>query len=155
MTSQAPLSSPQHTELLFQRYQSTFIHTLEVGRQLFSMGDEETQNRLQTDLGALQEEWDNLHSLLGRRMDLTEAIIKVPDPGPGRFHPQGLVSGLRSLFVVVDDVFQTESRRASSICPPSASVCLRAAQLIQSAVINDSGHVESDGAALHLRANQL
>lgn len=41
------------------------------------MGDEETQNRLQTDLGTLQEEWDNLHSLLGRRMDLTEAIVKV------------------------------------------------------------------------------
>lgn len=69
--------APQHTELLFQRYQSSFIHTLDVGRQLFSMGDEETQNRLQTDLGTLQEEWDNLHSLLGRRMDLTEAIVKV------------------------------------------------------------------------------
>ncbi|XP_034530155.1 nesprin-2-like [Notolabrus celidotus] len=66
----------QHTELLFQRYQSSFIHTLEVGRQLFSMGDEETQSQLQSDLGTLQEEWDNLHSLLGQRMDLTEAIIK-------------------------------------------------------------------------------
>lgn len=75
-------SRPQHTELLFQRYQSTFIHTLEVGRQLFSMGDEETQNQLQTDLGALQEEWDNLHSLLGRRVDLTEAIIKVLEDSP-------------------------------------------------------------------------
>ncbi|KAM7376413.1 hypothetical protein PAMP_006148 [Pampus punctatissimus] len=40
------------------------------------MGDEETQNQLQMDLGTLQEEWDNLHSLLGRRMDLTEAIVK-------------------------------------------------------------------------------
>ncbi|CAG5866901.1 unnamed protein product [Menidia menidia] len=66
----------QHTELLFQRYQSTFIHTLEVGRHLFSMGNEETQTQLQMDLGTLQEEWDSLHSLLGRRMDLTEAIIK-------------------------------------------------------------------------------
>lgn len=69
--------APQHTELLFQRYQSTFIHTLDVGRQLFSMGDEGTQNQLQADLGTLQEEWDNLHNLLGRRMDLTEAIIQV------------------------------------------------------------------------------
>lgn len=69
--------APQHTELLFQRYQSSFIHTLDVGRQLFSMGDEEIQTQLQTDLGTLQEEWDNLHSLLGRRMDLTEAIVKV------------------------------------------------------------------------------
>lgn len=41
------------------------------------MGDEETQLQLQTELGSLQEEWDNLHSLLGRRMDLTEAIVKV------------------------------------------------------------------------------
>ncbi|XP_005948911.2 nesprin-2 isoform X4 [Haplochromis burtoni] len=66
----------QHKELLFQRYQSSFINTLEVGRQLFSMGDEETQTQLQTDLGTLQEEWDNLHSLLFKRLELTEAIIK-------------------------------------------------------------------------------
>ncbi|XP_027134505.1 nesprin-2 isoform X2 [Larimichthys crocea] len=70
------LQDLQHTELLFQRYQCSFIHTLDVGQQLFSMGDEETQNQLQTDLGTLQEEWDNLHSLLGRRMELTEAIVK-------------------------------------------------------------------------------
>lgn len=70
------LQDLQHTELLFQRYQSSFIHTLDVGRQLFSMGDEEIQTQLQTDLGTLQEEWDNLHSLLSRRMDLTEAIVK-------------------------------------------------------------------------------
>ncbi|XP_041668046.1 nesprin-2-like isoform X2 [Cheilinus undulatus] len=70
------LQDLQHTELLFQRYQSSFIHTLEIGRQLFSMGDEETQNQLQSELGTLQEEWDNLHSLLSRRVDLTEAIIK-------------------------------------------------------------------------------
>lgn len=45
------------------------------------MGDEDTQTQLQKDLGMLQEEWENLHSLLGRRMDLTEAITKVS----GRF----------------------------------------------------------------------
>lgn len=77
--SLSPSLVPQHTELLFQRYQSTFIHTLDVGRQLFSMGDEGTQNQLQADLGALQEEWDNLQSLLVRRTDLTEAIIQVPN----------------------------------------------------------------------------
>ncbi|XP_047197742.1 nesprin-2-like isoform X2 [Hippoglossus stenolepis] len=66
----------QHTELLFQRYQCSFIHTLEVGRQLFAMGDEDTQTQLQTELGTLQEEWDSLHSQLGRRVDLTEAIVK-------------------------------------------------------------------------------
>ncbi|XP_010783096.1 nesprin-2-like isoform X1 [Notothenia coriiceps] len=70
------LQDLQHTELLFQRYQCSFIHTLEVGRQLFSMGDEETQTQLQTDLGNLQEDWEKLHSLLGRRMDLTDAIVQ-------------------------------------------------------------------------------
>ncbi|KAK9534167.1 hypothetical protein VZT92_009231 [Zoarces viviparus] len=70
------LQDLQHTELLFQRHQCSFIHTLEVGRQLFSMGDEETQTRLQTDLGTLQKEWDKLHSLLGRRTELTEGIVK-------------------------------------------------------------------------------
>lgn len=44
------------------------------------MGDEETQSQLQMDLGALQEEWDNLHRLLGKRLDLTEAIIQVLPP---------------------------------------------------------------------------
>ncbi|KAK2826776.1 hypothetical protein Q5P01_020990 [Channa striata] len=66
-----------HTELLFQRHQCSFVHTLEVGRHLFCMGDEETQAQLQTDLGNLQEEWDNLRSLLDRRIELTEAILKV------------------------------------------------------------------------------
>ncbi|XP_017294594.1 nesprin-2 isoform X2 [Kryptolebias marmoratus] len=70
------LQDLQHTELLFQRHQSTFLHTLEVGRQLFSMADQETQTRLQRDLGTLRDEWESLHSLLGTQMDLNEAIIK-------------------------------------------------------------------------------
>lgn len=70
-------SSSQHAEQMFQRHQCSFIHTLEVGRQLFSMGDEETQTRLQSDLGTLQEEWDGLHGLLGRRTELTEEVVKV------------------------------------------------------------------------------
>nr|XP_020467210.1 nesprin-2 isoform X2 [Monopterus albus] len=40
------------------------------------MGDEETQAQLQADLGTLQEEWDNLHSLLGHRMELIRAVVK-------------------------------------------------------------------------------
>ncbi|XP_053290731.1 nesprin-2 [Pleuronectes platessa] len=40
------------------------------------MGDEETQTQLQTELGTLQEEWDSLQSQLGRRVDLTEDIVK-------------------------------------------------------------------------------
>ncbi|XP_061890415.1 nesprin-2-like [Entelurus aequoreus] len=40
------------------------------------MADQETQNRIQTDLGALQEEWDNLHGLLSRRVDLAQTIVE-------------------------------------------------------------------------------
>ncbi|XP_072313200.1 nesprin-2-like [Eucyclogobius newberryi] len=66
----------QHTEVKFQQYQSSFVHTLEVGRQLFSMGDQDTQATLQTELATLQHEWDSLHALLGKRLDLTGAIIR-------------------------------------------------------------------------------
>ncbi|XP_033844074.2 nesprin-2-like isoform X2 [Periophthalmus magnuspinnatus] len=66
----------QHLEVKFEQYQSSFLHTLEVGRQLFSMGDQDTQAQLQVELGTLQHEWDNLHALLGKRMDLTGDIIK-------------------------------------------------------------------------------
>lgn len=67
----------QHTELLFQRHQSSFLHTLELGRQLFSMGDEETQARLQEELAALQDEWEQLHGLLGHGVDVSDAVLKV------------------------------------------------------------------------------
>ncbi|KAK7881034.1 hypothetical protein WMY93_032363 [Mugilogobius chulae] len=65
-----------HTEVKFQQYQSSFVHALEVGRQLFSMGDQDTQAQLQTELGTLQCEWDSLSALLGKRLDLTGDIIK-------------------------------------------------------------------------------
>ncbi|KAK7881035.1 hypothetical protein WMY93_032364, partial [Mugilogobius chulae] len=67
----------QHTEVKFQQYQSSFVHALEVGRQLFSMGDQDTQAQLQTELGTLQCEWDSLSALLGKRLDLTGDIIKT------------------------------------------------------------------------------
>lgn len=71
------LGSAQHAELQFQRYQAGFIHTLDLGRQLFAMADQETQEQLQADLGTLQEDWDKLQNLLGRRTELTQTIIKV------------------------------------------------------------------------------
>ncbi|CAL8283450.1 unnamed protein product [Lota lota] len=66
----------QRMDLLSQRYQSSYLQTLEVGRQLFSVGDEETQAGLQTELGSLQEHWDQLHQQLGKRMELTRSIIQ-------------------------------------------------------------------------------
>lgn len=41
------------------------------------MADQETQDQLQADLGTLQEDWDELQNLLGRRTELTQTIIKV------------------------------------------------------------------------------
>ncbi|KAJ7990956.1 hypothetical protein DPEC_G00292250 [Dallia pectoralis] len=66
----------KHTELLFQRYQCSYIQILDVGRQLFSMGDEQTQTQLQNELATLQDNWENLPGLLERRRGLTELIIQ-------------------------------------------------------------------------------
>lgn len=41
------------------------------------MADQETQEQLQEDLGTLQEDWDELQNLLGRRTELIQTIIKV------------------------------------------------------------------------------
>ncbi|KAJ8288954.1 hypothetical protein COCON_G00016130 [Conger conger] len=71
------LEDLKHMDLLFQRHQSCYIQTLEVGRQLFSMGDAQTQAQLQTELGALQEDWEHSHSLLGKRRTLTGSIIQT------------------------------------------------------------------------------
>lgn len=71
--------SAQRAQLQFQRYQAAFIHTLDLGRQLFAMADQETQEQLQADLGTLQEDWDKLQNLLGRRTELTQTVIKVTE----------------------------------------------------------------------------
>uniref|UniRef100_A0AAY5L3K3 Spectrin repeat containing, nuclear envelope 2b n=1 Tax=Esox lucius TaxID=8010 RepID=A0AAY5L3K3_ESOLU len=73
---QHSLHDLKHTELLFQRYQCSYIQTLELGRQLFSMGDEQTQTQLQNELATLQDNWKNLQGLLGKRKDLTDLIIQ-------------------------------------------------------------------------------
>eukprot|EP00066_Takifugu_rubripes_P029030 XP_011618296.1 PREDICTED: nesprin-2-like [Takifugu rubripes] len=70
------LQDLQRAELQFQRHQAGFVHTLDLGRQLFAMADQETQEQLQVDLGTLQEDWDKLQNLLGRRTELTQTIIK-------------------------------------------------------------------------------
>lgn len=73
-----PLSlSLQHTDLLFQRSHSSYLLLLDVGRQLFSVSDEETQTRLQTDLATLQEDWERSQCMLGKRRTLTVGVIKV------------------------------------------------------------------------------
>lgn len=71
-----PLSI-QRTELLFQRSVSSYLLLLDVGRQLFSVSDEETQTRLQMDLATLQEDWECSHCMLGKRRTLTADVIKV------------------------------------------------------------------------------
>ena len=46
------------------------------------MADQDTQNRLQAELGSLQDEWDKVQSLLGRRMELTRTVAKVGGVSP-------------------------------------------------------------------------
>ncbi|CAG03762.1 unnamed protein product, partial [Tetraodon nigroviridis] len=73
---QRSLQDLQRAELQFQRHQAGFVHTLDLGRQLFAMADQQTQEQLQADLGSLQEDWDKLQNLLGRRTALTQTLIK-------------------------------------------------------------------------------
>ncbi len=67
----------KRTELLFQRSVSAYLCVMEVGRQLFSVSDTQTQTQLQTDLAALQEDWEQCQCMLGKRKTLTSDIIKV------------------------------------------------------------------------------
>lgn len=72
------LSVPvKRTELLFHRSISAYLCVMEVGRQLFSVSDTQTQLQLQTDLAALQEDWEQCQCILGKRKTLTSDIIKV------------------------------------------------------------------------------
>ncbi|MCJ8731019.1 hypothetical protein PDJAM_G00191190 [Pangasius djambal] len=71
------LSQLKRTELLFQRSLSSYLLLLDVGRQLFSVSDEETQTRLQTDLATLQEDWERSQCMLGKRRTLTANVIKT------------------------------------------------------------------------------
>ena len=50
---------------------------MELGRQLFSLGDEDTQSQLQAELATLQEDWETLQGMLGKRKDLTDTIVQV------------------------------------------------------------------------------
>ncbi|XP_062379197.1 nesprin-2-like isoform X2 [Sardina pilchardus] len=70
------LQNLKRMEQLFQRFQSSYLQTLEVGRQLFCVCDAQTQTRLQTELSALQEPWEQAHGMLGKRRSLTADIIK-------------------------------------------------------------------------------
>ncbi|XP_061531484.1 nesprin-2-like [Phycodurus eques] len=67
----------QHTQLLFRRHQSSFIHTLELGRQLFSAaGEQDAQDAIQAELATLQDDWERLHGALTRCLDLTQAVVE-------------------------------------------------------------------------------
>ncbi|XP_073690696.1 nesprin-2-like [Garra rufa] len=70
------LEDMKRTELLFQRSVSAYLCVMEVGRQLFSVSDTQTQMQLQTDLAALQEDWEQCQCMLGKRKTLTSDIIK-------------------------------------------------------------------------------
>ncbi|KAM9777590.1 nesprin-2 [Neosynchiropus ocellatus] len=64
------------SQQLFRQNQSGLANTLELGRQLFCSGDQDTQNQIQEQLGTLHEDWETLNRLLGHRLDLTRTIIQ-------------------------------------------------------------------------------
>ncbi|TSV02078.1 Nesprin-2 [Bagarius yarrelli] len=71
------LKQLERTELLFQRSLSSYLLLLDVGRQLFSVSDEETQTLLQTDLATLQEDFERSQCMLGKWKTLTADVIKT------------------------------------------------------------------------------
>ncbi|XP_053701658.1 nesprin-2-like isoform X2 [Synchiropus splendidus] len=70
------LQELKFSQQLFQQNQSGLASTLELGRQLFCAGDQDTQNQIQEQLGTLHEDWEMLNRLLGHRLDLTQTIIQ-------------------------------------------------------------------------------
>ncbi|MEQ2214916.1 hypothetical protein XENOCAPTIV_023832, partial [Xenoophorus captivus] len=71
-----PVSGLAHCSLQQLRRSLQDLQVGQTESELESSLENVTQTQLQLDLGTLQEEWENLHSLLAKRMDLTEAIIK-------------------------------------------------------------------------------
>lgn len=69
---------PQHARTLFHRQQCNLVTTLEVGGELFSASERHAQDALRAELATLRDEWDELHAALGRRLDLTRALVQVP-----------------------------------------------------------------------------
>ncbi|KPP74989.1 hypothetical protein Z043_105797 [Scleropages formosus] len=97
-------------ETLFQRHQSTYMQTLEVGRQLFSMGDAETQAQLQTELGSLQEDWEKTCALLQKRRNLADTVLQTWDRSEA-----GLADGERGLEEVKRRLKQAPPERLDEL----------------------------------------
>lgn len=57
---------------------------MQIGWQLCSASDAQTQAQLSTELRLLQEDWERTESLLGKRRALTEAILQVHGKGHGK-----------------------------------------------------------------------
>ncbi|XP_061677289.1 nesprin-2-like [Syngnathoides biaculeatus] len=77
LTLRRSLRQLEHTQLLFRRHQSSFIHTLELGRQLFSAATEQdTQDAIRAELAGLQDDWDRLRGALSHRLDLTRGVVE-------------------------------------------------------------------------------
>uniref|UniRef100_W5MW17 Spectrin repeat containing, nuclear envelope 2a n=1 Tax=Lepisosteus oculatus TaxID=7918 RepID=W5MW17_LEPOC len=70
------LTEMKHLKLLFQRHHSSYVQALEGGRQLFSMGDAQTQALLQGELSGQQEAWEHTCALLDERSTLIATVLE-------------------------------------------------------------------------------
>ncbi|MBN3317201.1 SYNE2 protein, partial [Atractosteus spatula] len=70
------LAEMKHSKLLFQRHHSSYVQALEGGRQLFSMGDAQTQTLLQGELSGQQEAWEHTCALLEERSTLIATVLE-------------------------------------------------------------------------------
>ncbi|XP_077477871.1 nesprin-2-like isoform X2 [Stigmatopora argus] len=59
-------------EMLFRRNESTFVHTLELGRRLFPAAED----GVRAQLAALRDEWDDLRRELDRQLQLTQTVVQ-------------------------------------------------------------------------------
>nr|XP_023668622.1 nesprin-2-like isoform X2 [Paramormyrops kingsleyae] len=70
------LQDLKHAEDHMGRRHTVYRQTMQIGWQLCSASDAQTQAQLQTELRLLQEDWERTESLLGKRRALTEAILQ-------------------------------------------------------------------------------
>ncbi|XP_072538856.1 nesprin-2a isoform X2 [Salminus brasiliensis] len=81
-----PLCSLQQLQQSIQDYEQAeeqlslhdelYSQTIQTGRQIFLVGDAQTQAKLSAELGALKEAWEQSHVLVEKRKSLTENIVQ-------------------------------------------------------------------------------
>lgn len=90
-TCRLPLYLSKHVEETLDLHSATYNQTVEAGRQLCAfMTESQCQSRLQGELQAMEEAWEESTALLRKRQTLLSAITQVTSifsPEPHSTHP--------------------------------------------------------------------